>query len=361
MIKFWQVNNTSDAEAELILYGTIADERPWWDSEKTMEMIVPLEFIEDMRLLSTKSKIIVRLNSPGGDVFAAHAIYTNLKTTKARKEIIVDGVAASAATIIMMAGDVVKAPSNALIMIHNPAVFAYDYMTEKDLSLLQDALKTIKDSILEAYMQKATVTREDLSTMMDNTKWMTGSEAKDIGFVDKVLFEQASISASADRRFLFANNAKFDIGGYKNKPDVQILESGKEDDSTMEITNAAQLEEQYPALVAEVRNSAVEQERQRHKDIDAISAQMPAEMVNEAKYTKPIAASELAVNALKANAALGAAYMNSAKQDAEESGAEGVGGTPESPDDGKSAKNKTPGGIFRNLVAGLDRSQRPEQ
>jgi len=384
MSKFWEVKNLSDSEAELILYGQIAGERPWWDGDKDLEIIVPSEFIEDMRLLNTKSKIIIRLNSPGGDVFAAHAIYTQLKTSKARKEVIVDGVAASAATIIMMAGDVVKAPSNALIMIHNPAVFAYDYMTEADLVQLTEAVRTVKDSILEAYMQKATVSKDELSDMMDETKWMTGSEAKDIGLVDKVLFETANISASADRRFLFVNNTALDIGAYKTKPDfpgLKIRQEAKKEMSMQtqtaapqetvpvannaipllppQIENTAQLEEHFPALVAMIRNDAAAAERKRIQEIEEISAQIPTELVNEAKFLKPIDAQALSFRALKANAALGSAYLNNAQADAGDSGAEDVGGAPGA--GGAPPKAKTVGDLFRDIVSGFERGASAEE
>lgn len=373
MNKFWEIKNLSDSEAELILYGQIAGERPWWDGDRDLDIIVPTEFIEDMRLLSTKNKIIIRLNSPGGDVFAAHAIYTQLKTTKAKKEVIVDGVAASAATIIMMAGDVVKAPSNALIMIHNPAVYAYDYMTESDLVQLTEAVRTVKDSIIEAYMQKATITKDELSDLMDQTKWMTGSEAKEIGFVDKVLFEQASITASADRRYLFVNSTTLDIGAYKVKPDVQIKSSNKTEEekpmpigtptpapaiTEIRIENTAQLEELYPALVTQIRNDAAVAERQRIQEIEEISAQMPKELVNEAKFLKPVDAKELTFMAVKANAGLAKAYMSNATEDAQESGAEGVGGVPGDPTPPPAPNSKNEGivGLFKNIVSGMDRS-----
>jgi ATP-dependent Clp protease protease subunit len=324
--KFWSIKNLSESEGELVLYGEIADERPWWDSESSY--IVPKEFDEAMKSLGTKNKITVRINSNGGDPFAATAIYTMLRQQSAAKEIIIEGVAASAATIIVCAGDTVKAPSNALFMIHNPAVLAYDYMTENDLTKMSNALKAIKASIIQAYLQKSNKSEEELSQLMDDETWMTGDEAKSAGFIDEILFENADITASADKKYIFANHVKLDIGAFKAIPNIKTLNQ-REDDHHMEIKNAADLQQQYPDFVTELINSAVNSavaaERTRMKDIEEISANISPELVNEAKFTKPVNAAELALNALKNDKALASTYIEKAKNEAEKSGAEAVG------------------------------------
>lgn len=327
--KFWKIKKLSDSEGELVLYGEIADERPWWDSESSY--IVPKEFNEAMKSLETKSKITVRINSNGGDPFAATAIYTMLKQQPATKDVIIEGIAASAATIIVCAGDTVKAPSNALFMIHNPAVLAYDYMTENDLDKMSNALKSIKASIIQAYLQKSNKTEEELSQLMDDETWMTGNQAKDAGFIDDILFENADITASADRKFVFSNHIKMDIGALKPIPNIQVMKTitESEENKLMEIKNSADLQKQYPDLTKELVNSAVntaiDTERQRIKDIEEISANIAPELVAEAKFEKPVSAAELAFNALKHDKTLASTYLENIKDDVQNSGMEQVG------------------------------------
>ena len=118
--KFWQFRNESSEEkAELLLYGEISNET-WFGDEVT-----PKQFATDLQAMGGKD-LIVHVNSPGGDVFAAHAIYNQLKAYSGQVTAYVDGLAASAATIITCAADKVVMPSNALFMIHNPSVGVMD-------------------------------------------------------------------------------------------------------------------------------------------------------------------------------------------------------------------------------------------
>lgn len=330
--KFWKVKDMSESEAELMLYGEIADDRPWWDFDKEESYIVPSEFNQAMQALNGKNKITVRLNSNGGDPFAATAIYTMLKQNPAQKDVIIEGIAASAATIIACAGDTVKAPSNAYFMIHNPAVYPDgDSLTEDDLSKLTNALQAIKASIINAYVQKSNKTADELSQMMSESTWMTGEQAKEAGFVDEILFTKADIQASADRKFVFSNHIKMDIGALKPIPNIQVMKTitESEENKLMEIKNSADLQKQYPDLTKELVDSAVNTaiaaERERMKDIDAIAANISPKLVNEAKYEKPLSAADLALQALKSDKALASTYLEQAKNDVSKSGAEQVG------------------------------------
>ncbi|MCH5195936.1 MAG: Clp protease ClpP, partial [Oscillospiraceae bacterium] len=116
--KFWDFKASAQtssggnsAEAELILYGDIS-QTSWWGDEVT-----PKQFDSDLAALGDVDEIVVRINSGGGDVFAANAIYTRLKDHKARITVKIDGWAASAATIIAMAGDTIQIPANGVFMI----------------------------------------------------------------------------------------------------------------------------------------------------------------------------------------------------------------------------------------------------
>lgn len=147
--KFWDfVSAGENQPAELILYGDIASES-WWGDE-----ITPRQFSDELQALGSVSEIVVRINSGGGDVFAAFAIYSRLKDHPAHITVKVDGWAGSAATIIAMAGDTVKIPAAANFMVHNPSMGVLGYYQAQDFRSFADECDTIKDSIVNAYALK---------------------------------------------------------------------------------------------------------------------------------------------------------------------------------------------------------------
>lgn len=146
---FWNFQPASgDNPPELILYGDIASET-WWGDEVT-----PRQFTEELDALGAVPEIVVRINSGGGDVFAANAIYTRLKDNAAKITVKIDGWAASAATIIAMAGDSIEIPGNGVFMVHDPALGLLGYFNETELAKMTDELKVIKQSIVNAYIEK---------------------------------------------------------------------------------------------------------------------------------------------------------------------------------------------------------------
>ena len=148
--RFWDFRAAADENAapELILYGDIASET-WWGDEVT-----PLQFTEELNALGNVPEIVVRINSGGGDVFAANAIYTRLKDNAAKITVKIDGWAASAATIVAMAGDVIEIPGNGVFMVHDPAIGLLGYFNEADLAKASEELKVIKQSIINGYALK---------------------------------------------------------------------------------------------------------------------------------------------------------------------------------------------------------------
>lgn len=327
MNKFWQFRNVSDDEGELLLNGPIASSKPWWADEG--EGIYATQFAKDLKALGSIKNLTVRLNSGGGDVFAANAIYTKLKSHEATVNVVVEGIAASAATIIMAAADTVKAPSNALIMIHNPLAGLMGYYNKEDLEKKTAVLETVKDSILNAYVSKTARDREELSKMMDAETWMTAEEAKAEGFVDEILFEEnVDASMTSDNRFIVVNSIAHDLSGFQSRPTLgtaqalisppvatvptpppaaepQIENKSKERENAVEIKNLDDLKKQYPEFCNELAKAAATAERERIKAIDDISATVADDLVNKAKYEEPITAQDLAFQALKADASKG--------------------------------------------------------
>lgn len=206
--KFWQVKNEVNGNSEILLYGPIAGESSWWGDEVT-----PRSFAEDLESLGGKD-VTVRINSGGGDVFAAHAIHNQLVAYKGRVTVVIDGLAASAATIIAVAGDRIIMPSNALFMIHNPAIGLSDYYGADELLKAAEALNTIKGSIVAAYRKRCKASAEKLAAMMDAETWMGAAECLEKGFVDEI---QGSVSPVLNGSSLVVNSVNFNIKNFKNQ------------------------------------------------------------------------------------------------------------------------------------------------
>lgn len=177
--RFWEWKNQADEGSERVLelYGTIA-ETSWFDDDVTPQM-----FHDE--LFAGKGPVTVWLNSPGGDCIAASQIYTMLMDYKDDVTIKIDGIAASAASVIAMAGTRVLMAPTALMMIHNPMTGAYGNHTDMEKAI--EMLDEVKESILNAYEIKTSLSRAKLSHLMDSETWMNANKAIELGFADDVL------------------------------------------------------------------------------------------------------------------------------------------------------------------------------
>lgn len=170
-------------------------------------------------LFSGEGSITVWINSPGGDCIAASQIYTMLMDYKGDVTVKIDGVAASAASVVAMAGTKVLIAPTALMMIHNPATMAFG--DHADMEKAIDMLSEVKESIINAYELKTGLSRVQLSHMMDDTTWMNAKRAVELGFADGILTDEKhstdaegyAFSASAVERALINK-----ISG-RNKPE----------------------------------------------------------------------------------------------------------------------------------------------
>lgn len=177
--RFWEWKNQSDEGSERVLelYGTIA-ETSWFDDDVTPKM-----FHDE--LFAGKGPVTVWLNSPGGDCIAASQIYTMLMDYQDDVTIKIDGIAASAASVIAMAGTRVLMAPTALMMIHNPMTMAYG--NQADMEKAIEMLDEVKESIMNAYEIKTSLSRAKLSHLMDSETWMNANKAIELGFADDIL------------------------------------------------------------------------------------------------------------------------------------------------------------------------------
>lgn len=189
--KFWNwIRDESAQEASaprtLFLSGEISDET-WWGDEVT-----PQAFREELE--SGTDDIQVIINSPGGDCFAAAMIFSMLKEYPGNVHVKIDSLAASAASVIAMAGDKVSINPVGMMMIHDPSMIAGG--NTRDFEKAIDVLNEVKESIINAYMMKSGLSHKKISELMSEETWMNAKKAKELGFVDEILYGAEKVADS---------------------------------------------------------------------------------------------------------------------------------------------------------------------
>lgn len=307
--------------------------------------MTPAQFNKELAALGEDiPEIIVRINSPGGDVFAANAIYTRLKDHTATVTVKIDGWAASAATIIAMAGDTIKIAKNGVFMIHDPAMTVWDTFKAEDFEKMAEELKVIKQSIINTYAMKTGRDEKEISDFMSEEKWWTGDAAVENGFCDELMFEESkTVVENANR--IIVNSVPFDIANFKTVPKMLLNSitgegsfsdgAGPENKNQKEeeemgpkdskITTIEALKAAYPDLVATIENNAKAEERERIKALEDAAPDGFEDIVKAAKFENPVSAGEMAVKILMEQKRQGGQFLAGREADVTDSGVNGVG------------------------------------
>lgn len=176
---FWNwVKNEDTGATELYFEGPICSET-WLGDE-----ITPGLFKSELE--QHPGDLTVWICSPGGDVFAASQIYTMLRNHKGKITVKIDALAASAASVVAMAGDETFISPTGMLMVHNPACMASG--NKADMEKAIEILEEVKESIINAYEQKCHLSRAKIAKMMSDETWLNAKKALQLGFVDGILF-----------------------------------------------------------------------------------------------------------------------------------------------------------------------------
>ncbi len=322
----------------------------------------PNDIISVLDEVNGSDDIIIDMNSPGGSVIPAHEIYTAIASYDGNIEIHVVGMAGSAASEILTACKSLISPV-ASVMIHNCATDASgDY---RDMDSTSQMLQTINQGIRNAYKAKTGLSDEKLIELMDKTTWMSAQDALEYGFVDGIMtFDKgkeptASVTNMSDNntlssfttpKYLTAEDisklqsiiSQNDIRNLNNgniKPALPPSSTAEQlacvlDNNTQKGGNNMTLDEllkEHPEVKDEVetlkvtaKQEGVTEERGRLQAIDNIAASVPKDMLDKAKYTEVMNASELALKLVSETAASGQNYFDSALKDSIASGAASV-------------------------------------
>ena len=171
-------------------------------------------FLAELGALPDDAAIDLRLNSPGGSVFDAVAIYNALKRHEGEITVWIDGIAASAASYIAMAGDTIVMPENAFLMIHDPSGLVTG--TAEDMRSTAEALDKVKGSLIQGYTAKSGKPDDEIAALMAAETWLDTKDALDLGFIDRIA-EPVKLAAS------------FDVARYRNAP-PELVEAASEPD-----------------------------------------------------------------------------------------------------------------------------------
>ena len=368
--KFWNMASVSDDEGEITLYGDVLSQQPvdWWTGEPEPGLyITPEGFMEDLAAVKDKSKITVKLNSCGGDLYTGIAIHNALKALPGKVNVVVEGIAASAASVIMCAGDTVTVYPGSLVMIHGVSGLLMDYYNLTDLKKLQKDFDASERAIAEIYHAKTGIAVDQLRSMMTRETWMVGQEAVDNGFANTLIEDEGPAAAlSADKKVLLVAGIRHDVGAFRRIPGAIPVNNsittapaagdknkpGNKPTNQKEVKpmTAAELRAQHGDIIAQIereaaeeaRTNAIAEERARLQAIEEIEASVgDAQLIADAKYgEKPMTAEQLAFAAMKKQAALGTKHLNDVKADNNDSGAAGVGAAPNGGEEGSENDDK---------------------
>lgn len=358
------VLNEAENTAEVNLYGQVVKNRPrdfWTGEEIDDSFIVQREFLEDLNRLDTYDKVTFRINSVGGDADAGKAIYTRIREMNAETTTIVDGLAASAASIIFMAGDHRQMSVGTQLMIHGASQIVIDYLNAEAAKKILNALKGYDSSIADIYADRTGQALDSITRMMTNETWLSTKDAVEKGFADEVINTTepsvSKVSGVDDMIVVNGNPLRVPEGNRPalnyNKNIVSIdkvfrdagslnidnnVSSGKEDNH---MTTLDEMKTQYPEFCDAIKSEALEAarvenekavedavmaERKRIKDIEDIQNRISdKELVNKAKYGEEVMdAKELAFEAMQSEADIEANALNDLDADVADSGAADV-------------------------------------
>lgn len=247
-----EIKNQTSTAADLYFYGDIVstsyDPDDWWSSGSPEDK-APQDVAYFLNELDGMTDINMHINSGGGDVFAGVAIYNILKSNPANKTTYVDGVAASAASLIALAGNKIIIPASAQLMIHNPWTYASGNANE--LRKVADMLDQVAKSLVNIYMENAKegINEDDIKQMMDEAKWFTGEEASEVFNIE--VDDSAPVAACISDFFNKYKNTPKNLLSIKPKNNIVTKEAIKDEEieslmarvnNTLKYSN---LEEEY--------------------------------------------------------------------------------------------------------------------
>lgn len=359
-MKFWDIYTEENGEGVMTLYGEVCERTPtdWFTGEKLEgDFITPEGFREDLAAAEGCKNLTVKINSGGGDLYTGIAIYNALKELDAHKTVVVEGLAASAASVIAMAGDEIQVYTGSTMMIHNARTAVIDYVSRSDAEKIVSGLEAADKAIANIYAEKTGLDVDHIRELMDAETWMVGQEAVDEGFADALIDGSgAQVTYNDEVGSVFFGGIGYGVenhrGAYRvaakfGAVPIEVLEklepqqAPEDKKSEPEAAVGQTVADRKPAegaltddIIARVRAEAAEEaakaERARLAAIDEIAPKIAdRELVHRAKYgDEPMTAEQLAYEAIKQATDAGSSFLAGVYSDAAGSGAVEVTASP---------------------------------
>ena len=358
------IMKAEEKTAEVNLYGEVVESVPtnWWTGEPIDGLFICLEqFVKDLDGLKDMKEITFRINSVGGDAEAGIAIYHRIRELDAATTTIVDGLAASAASIIAQAGDKRVVNVGTQTMIHGASTFQYGFFNEQELRKTARALGTINKSIAGIYADRSGREVEEILSMMKAEKWMTYDEAVEEGFADEVGGKDAPKAEATEgiKNMITVNGIthnlrnipmpqmpqmKMMIAQKKTAEETDHIDSKPTNEEGVKKMDLKELKENHAELCAEFKDeilkenqvavdemtknaveNALREDRERMKAIDTIANQVgDPDLIQKAKYEEPMTAEQLALKAMQMQAEAGKSFAQARSEEVSASGTENV-------------------------------------
>lgn len=249
--KFW---NKADATNEIFIYGDITSSK-WREEDVTAK-----SFADDLKSFGDKD-VTIHLNSSGGDVFTGLAISNLIKSYKGKTTILIDGLAASAASLIACAGDTVKMASNAVYMVHQPSVGIFGFMEAADLEKCLASLKTVKESILTTYENRTKKPHAEIEKLVDAESYLSADEALENNFIDEIT-EEVDVQFDNSKKMIFMNKIELSCA----KMDFEKIKTA---------THAVERKNSMEDVKKQIED-AVKADRQRIKNLNSLKCENAA-------------------------------------------------------------------------------------
>lgn len=319
---FFNVKNISEEVGEITVYGTIC-KYPFVEYGETSSLL----FSKELQKIKDAKKIDIKINSGGGDVHEALAMYHQLKRLSENKEVTayIDGLAASAATIVALGAEKVVMGKGCYFMIHNPAAYT-GYATSDELEKTKELLDKTKENIMDIYLGKTKLSREELIEKMDDETWFNADEALAAGFVDTIATYETDTQNNISNALIpgIVNKIPSELTQLMNKKinkeAKMTLKELKENHS--ELYNEVKQELIKTNVVTNAIEQAIADERARIKNLDSLKTYSPKakEIVDKAKFEEVRDYRDVVVDLYNLNAEKAAGEINGSEKEKQEAG-----------------------------------------
>ncbi len=301
--KFWEIKASAEGDnAELLLYGDIGDFRFFGED---LCDVSAKRIARELKDLGPVAEIAVRINSPGGSVSTAQAICSMLQRHDAKITVYVDGIAASAASMVAMAGDEIIMPEHSMMMIHSPLAYLGN-CNAAEMRKIADTLEKVQVSMIALY-KRSGQSEEEIRSLLEAETWLTAREAVDLGFADKVegsleiaakLEGNTAILACGKRTLQFDASRYRNVPGFfvpaaksepKEEPRVPEEEDPGESKEKEEeiIVDLAELKAKHPEIFKAAAEEGAQGERERIRAIEDLGAVASGDLGKAAKFENP--------------------------------------------------------------------------